>query len=100
MWTIRDGNAPPGHRTIRIDLRCVFKRADRLVVVERIEEAEALIKKPLGLGQCRGDFAAKAAKAVVQRRLFSRFSRIAVACRANCSEPDNGQRKSHRSLHS
>jgi hypothetical protein len=47
----RVGDPPPGHRTGRVERRRLPERADRLVVVERVEEVETLVEIALGLGR-------------------------------------------------
>ncbi len=45
------GDAPPSHRAARIERRGLPERADRLVVVERVEKLQALVEVTLGFGR-------------------------------------------------
>ena len=47
----RVGDPPPRHRAGRVERRRLPERADRLVVVERVEELEALVEITLGIGR-------------------------------------------------
>ncbi len=47
---VGDGDAPPRHRAIGVELGRGAKRANRLFVIEAVEEAEPLIEILLGLG--------------------------------------------------
>jgi hypothetical protein len=66
-------NAPPAKRTIGIQFGHSPERADRLVVIEGVEEAQALVEVPLGLGLFGRHLAAKIAQSFKQRHRRLRF---------------------------
>ena len=61
--------APEAHRAIRVEPLRLAERAARLVVIERVGEAEALIEIRLRLRVRRGDLVVDGAEPVPQRRI-------------------------------
>ena len=64
----RQRDAPVRHRRRGIELGGPAERADRLVVIERVDERQALIEELLRLGAFRGDRMVQPAEARRQRR--------------------------------
>ncbi len=51
VGAVRDRDAPEGHRALRVELARAAEGADRLVVVEGVQEREALVEVALRLGR-------------------------------------------------
>src|SRR5450631_966174 len=50
----RNGDSPPRHCKLRIQLGSALERTNRLLVIEGINKTQALVKKLLRLGIARG----------------------------------------------
>ena len=65
---LRDGDTPEAHRTLRIQARRLSERLLRLVVVERVDQPQALIEPALRVGRSRRDPVRVAAERIVEHR--------------------------------
>ena len=71
-----EGDPPPGHGAAGIEPRRLAKRADRLVVVEAVDQAQALVEVALRLGARGGDGMAVGAETVEHGRAIRRRWRV------------------------
>src|SRR5205823_7377250 len=75
VGTERQSDSPQGHRSVRIERRGALEATDGLVVVERVDERQALVKKLLRLGVAGSDGMMMTAESR-ERGRARRFSRI------------------------
>jgi hypothetical protein len=79
----REGDAPPGHGAAGVEPRRLTERAHRLVVIESVDQAEALIEVALGLRVARRDRMAVGTKSVEDgRTVRGRWRVLAMLARA------------------
>ena len=88
----RERHAPVAHRAVGIDRRGLLERANRLGVVERVGQRQALVEVALRLGRRGRDLVVQVAEVVVERRLRrSRF--LALSEHAGAQQQDDGDNR-------
>ena len=95
----RVGDAPVGHRQVRVEVSRALERAHGLVVVEGIDEAQPLVEKLLRLGALRRDRVTERAHAFDERRLILVSHRmLLVLCQRRATRQKQREEKG-RELH-
>src|SRR5262249_40193256 len=87
------GDAPPGHRAVGIQARRVAESPDGLVVIEGVDETQALVEVALRLGAGRGDGVAVRAEAVEDRRVIRGGRRVALRVTALLGRATDDRRR-------